>query len=80
MVILGEAEADGDHITVPCKHCDATTHGVDCEACDEIVPAATSHLCVEDDTWLCADCNAEISKEVDQNMERSMLGPKGAGE
>ena len=64
MVILGEAESDGDDITIPCKHCDATTHGVDCEACGEIVPAAVSHLCEEDGTWLCGSCAEDMTNDA----------------
>ncbi len=57
------AEVDDDLITFRCKHCDATTEGVDCEACGDIVPAAASHLCEEDATWLCGPCLDEINKE-----------------
>lgn len=63
MTIIATADPMGD-IIVPCKHCDETTLGVDCEACGEIVPAASSHLCPEDSTWLCADCGHELRNEV----------------
>jgi hypothetical protein len=66
IVILGEAESDSDHITIPCKHCSATTHGVDCEACDEIVPAAAAHMCEEDGTWLCAACVENVTLDAAQ--------------
>lgn len=65
-MICAEANEGGD-IVVPCKHCDETTIGVDCEACGEIVPSATAHLCVEDSTWLCPECNAELSKDLEEN-------------
>jgi hypothetical protein len=63
MVILAEVDEDTGDVTIPCKHCDAITPGIDCEACNDIAPQATSHFCEEDGTWLCSDCTLKDDVE-----------------